>query len=170
MQLSADGLGLIKKSEGFRDQVYRDVVGFPTIGYGHLIKPGETFPNGITEPQAAAILACDVHDAEQAVARLVKVALTQGQFDALVDFCFNLGAARLASSTLLRELNAGNSDVAAAELLSWDHAGGVVVAGLRARREAELLLWNSGGPINGRTTDSRPMNGGSINPSKANAA
>lgn len=144
MQLSADGLDLIKKSEGYRGQVYRDVAGFATIGYGHLIKLGETFPNGITEPQAAAILACDVQQAEQAVARLVKVALTQGQFDALVDFCFNLGAGRLASSTLLHDLNAGNPDAAAAQLLSWDHAGGVVVAGLMARREAELKLWKGG--------------------------
>jgi lysozyme len=145
MQLSAEGLDLIKKSEGFRDHVYRDVAGFPTIGYGHLIKPAESFPDGIaepiTEPQAAAILAADVQDAEQAVARLVKVVLTQGQFDALVDFCFNLGAHRLASSTLLRELNAGHLDAAAQQLFAWDHAGGAVNSGLKARRQAEFDLW-----------------------------
>jgi lysozyme len=141
MQLSAEGLDLIKKSEGFRDRVYLDVAGFPTIGYGHLIKPHESFPNGITEAQAAAILSTDVQEAEQSVARLVKVALTQGQFDALVDFCFNLGAARLASSTLLRELNVGDYQAAARQFLVWDHAGGAVVAGLEARREAELKLW-----------------------------
>ncbi len=141
MKLSEDGLKLIKTSEGFRDHIYLDVAGFPTIGYGHLVKPDESFPNGITEPQAAAILATDVQQAEQAVSRLVKVALTQSQFDALVDFCFNLGAGRLASSTLLRDLNAGHHDAAAEQLLSWDHAGGAVVAGLKARREAELKLW-----------------------------
>ncbi len=141
MKLSAEGLDLIKKSEGFRDRVYRDVAGFPTIGYGHLIKPTESFPDGIAEPQAAAILASDVQEAEQAVARLVKVALTQGQFDALVDFCFNLGAGRLASSTLLRELNAGHHDAAALQLLAWDHAKGVVNSGLKARRQAEFELW-----------------------------
>jgi len=147
MQLSAAGLDLIKKSEGFRDRVYLDVAGFPTIGYGHLIKPHESFPNGITEPQAAATLSSDVEDAESAVARLVKVALTQGQFDALVDFCFNLGAGRLAGSTLLRELNVGNYQAAGEQLLAWDHAGGAVVAGLKARREAELKLWTgSSGP------------------------
>jgi lysozyme len=141
MQLSAEGLNLIKKSEGFRDRAYRDVAGFPTIGYGHLIEPTESFPDGIAASQAAAILADDVRDAEQAVARLVKVALTQGQFDALVDFCFNLGAGRLAGSTLLRELNAGHYDAAALQLLAWDHAGGVVNAGLKARRQAEFELW-----------------------------
>jgi lysozyme len=141
MKLSAEGLELIKKSEGFRDRVYRDVAGFPTIGYGHLLKPNESFSNGVTESQAASILAADVQEAEQAITRLVKVGLTQGQFDALVDFCFNLGAGRLASSTLLQELNAGRHDAAAEQLLSWDHAGGIVVGGLKARREAELKLW-----------------------------
>jgi lysozyme len=144
MQLNAEGLDLIKKSEGFRDRVYRDVAGFPTIGYGHLIKPTESFPDGIAEPQAAEILASDVQDAEQAVARLVKVALTQGQFDALVDFCFNLGAGRLAGSTLLRELNAGHHAAAAQQLFAWDHAGGFVNAGLKARRQAEFELWTRG--------------------------
>lgn len=141
MKLSIEGLELIKKSEGFRDHVYLDVAGFPTIGYGHLVNPSESFPNGIAEPRAAAILANDVGQAEQAVAELVKVALTQGQFDAVVDFCFNLGAGRLAGSTLLRELNAGHYDTAAQQLLSWDHAADVVNAGLKARREAELKLW-----------------------------
>ncbi|MGB8028159.1 MAG: lysozyme [Terracidiphilus sp.] len=144
MQLSAEGLDLIRRSEGFRDHVYRDVAGFPTIGYGHLVKPGESFSNGLTESEAVALLASDVQGAEQAVARLVKVALTQGQFDALVDFCFNLGAGRLAGSTLLRELNAGHHDTAAQQLLSWDHAGGVVNVGLKARREAEMKLWTAG--------------------------
>ncbi len=155
MQLSAAGLDLIKKSEGFRDRVYLDVAGFPTIGYGHLIKPHESFPKAITEPRAAAILLSDVQDAERAVARLVKVALTQGQFDALVDFCFNLGATQLAGSTLLRELNAGNYQAAGEQLLVWDHAGGAVVAGLKARREAELKLWfGASGPAQNCATQS----------------
>ncbi len=141
MQLSAEGLELIKRSEGFRSQVYRDVVGIPTIGYGHRVRPGESFPGGVEETQATAILASDVGEAEQAVARLVKVALTQGQFDALVDFCFNLGVGRLAGSTLLRELNAGCYAAAAQQMLAWDHAGGEVNVGLKARREAELQFW-----------------------------
>ncbi len=149
MQLSAAGLDLIKRFEGFRSQPYTDVAGFPTIGYGHRIVPPESFPpesfpRGIGEPQAAAILAGDVAAAERTVARLVKVALTQGQFDALVDFCFNLGAGRLASSALLRCLNAGRYDAAAEQLLLWDLAGGEVNLGLKARREAELRLWKSG--------------------------
>lgn len=147
MRLSNNGLELIKRSEGFRNHVYLDVAGFRTIGYGHLVKPSEAFPDGISEADAATILSVDVQEAEQAVTQLVKVALTQGQFDALVDFCFNLGAGRLAGSTLLRELNQGHHDIARRQLLEWDHAGGQVNAGLKARREAELELWNSGEPI-----------------------
>jgi len=84
----------------------------------------------------------DVAVAEASVQRLVKVPLSQGQFDALVDFVFNLGAGRLASSTLLRDLNAGQYEAAGQQLLLWDHSGGVEVEGLKARREAELALWN----------------------------
>ncbi len=143
MQLSAEGLDLIKRFEGFRNQQYTDVAGFPTIGYGHRIVPPEAFPNGMSEPQAANLLAGDVSAAERAIGRLVTAALTQGQFDALVDFTFNLGAGRLASSTLLRCLNAGRYDAAAEQLLLWDLAAGEVNLGLKARREAELRLWKS---------------------------
>jgi len=144
MQLSAEGLELIKRSEGYRGNLYTDVAGFPTIGYGHRVTPQESFPGGIGEAQAAALLTEDVLEAERVVGRLVEVALRQGQFDALVDFCFNLGAGRLAGSSLLRELNAGQYAAAGEQLLDWDHAGGVVNAGLKARREAEFQLWNGG--------------------------
>jgi lysozyme len=143
MKFSDAGMELLKRSEGFRNCVYRDAAGFPTIGYGHRLHHPESFPNGITELQATNLLACDVRDAEQAVQRLVKVPLTQGQFDALVDFCFNLGAGRLASSSLLEDLNAGRYDDAAEQLLLWDHAGGKEIAALKTRREAEAALWRS---------------------------
>lgn len=141
MQLSAQGLDLIKRFEGFRSHAYTDVAGLSTIGYGHRIVPPESFPNGVTEPQADAILASDVSDVERSVNQLVRVALTQGQYDALVDFCFNLGAGRLAGSSLLRELNAGRYNDAAEQLLLWDHVGGKINLGLKARREADLRLW-----------------------------
>ena len=143
MELSSAGMELIKKSEGFRDRVYLDVEGYPTIGYGHRLIHPETFRNGITEAQGTAILYNDIREAEQAVERLVKAQLTQGQFDALVDFVFNLGQVRLAESTLLRELNSGHIAEAGEQLLRWDHAGNRENAGLKARREAELRLWNA---------------------------
>jgi lysozyme len=143
MHLSAAGLELLKKSEGFRDRTYSDVAGFRTIGFGHRLTAGESFPEGIGLDRAAEILAADVRVAEAAVDRLVKVLLNQGQFDALVDFVFNLGAGRLASSTLLGYLNAGRCDAAAWQLLAWDHAGSHELASLKARREAEFQLWGT---------------------------
>ena len=143
MKLSTAGMELLKQAEGFRNRVYKDVAGLPTIGYGHRLLHPESFPDGIDEPQAAQLLASDVRDAEQAVERMVKAPLTQGQFDALVDFTFNLGARRLASSTLLKSLNAGRYDDAAEQLLRWDHAGGQENAALKARREAEAVLWRN---------------------------
>lgn len=146
MKLSRTGLDLLKKCEGFRAQTYLDTGGKPTIGYGHLLRPGESFPDGITEQQAEVLLEADVEFAEGVVERLVHVPLTQGQFDALVDFTFNLGGAALASSTLLVDLNAGNYATARLQLLRWDH--GMVagketeLAGLKARREAEYALWD----------------------------
>jgi lysozyme len=142
VKLSEQGLQLIKQQEGFRSRTYLDVAGFPTIGYGHrLIHPG-SFPLGLSEAGADEILAVDVRDAEQSVERLAIVPLTQGQFDALVDFCFNLGASRLAKSTLLKVLNAGRYADAAEQLLRWDQAGGQQCPALKARRQAELALWN----------------------------
>lgn len=142
MHLSPAGLNLLKKSEGFRDRVYADVAGFRTIGFGHRLAPAEVYPDGITLFQGEAILSHDLAIAEAAVERLVKVTLNQGQFDALVDFVFNLGAGRLASSTLLSYLNAGKFDAAAWELLAWDHAGPHELASLKLRREAEFQLWS----------------------------
>ena len=142
MHLSPAGLNLLKKSEGFRDRVYADVAGFRTIGFGHRLTSGEAYPDGINLSQAEAILSRDQAIAEAAVDRLVRVPLTQGQFDALVDFVFNLGAGRLASSTLLGYLNSGKYDAAAWQLLAWDHAGSREVASLKARREAEFQLWD----------------------------
>jgi GH24 family phage-related lysozyme (muramidase) len=142
MQLSRDGLELLKRHEGFRSRVYNDVNGFPTIGYGHRLQQQDSFPAGVTEAQANDMLIADVRQAERAVLRLVKVPLTQGQFDALVDFCFNLGEGRLSSSTLLKVLNSGRYSDASEQLLRWNIAGGVENPGLKTRREAEFQLWH----------------------------
>jgi lysozyme len=141
MHLSASGLELLKKSEGFRDRVYADVAGFRTIGFGHRLSTSENYPQGITMAQGEVLLCADIVIAEAAVERLVKVQLSQGQFDALVDFVFNLGAGRLAASKLLAYLNAGKSDAAAWQLLAWDHAAGHELASLKSRRESEFRLW-----------------------------
>jgi lysozyme len=145
MQFSAAGMELLKRSEGFRSRVYLDVAGIPTIGYGHRLLHPESFQKGVDEAQAVQVLAGDVREAEEELCHLVKVPLTQGQFDALVDFVFNMGSGRLAASTLLKELNAGKYEEAVEELLRWDHAGAAENPALKARREAEAELWRNGG-------------------------
>jgi lysozyme len=137
------GLALIKASEGLRLSTYLDAVGKPTIGYGHLIRPGETFNGPISQQQAEALLRKDLSDTEQGIAKAVRVSITQGQFDALASFVFNLGAGRLRSSTLLRKLNAGDYAGAADQFLLWDKAGGKPLKGLTKRRQAERKLFLS---------------------------
>jgi len=144
MHISPVGLDLLKRSEGFRDRTYVDIAGLRTIGYGHRQAPDESYPDGISLAHGESLLAADIVTAESAITRLVKVPLTQGQFDALVDFVFNIGAGRLASSSLLGNLNAGKYQTAAWQLLAWDHAGAREIAALKARREAEFRLWSPG--------------------------
>ncbi|MGD0930684.1 MAG: lysozyme [Candidatus Korobacteraceae bacterium] len=142
LSYSSTGLALTEQFEGLRLTAYQDSVGVWTIGYGHTgsdVRPGLT----ITQEQAGALLQQDVAGAVAAVNRLVTVTLTQNQFDALVDFTFNEGQGNLASSTLLRELNAGNTAGAAAQFLVWVYAGGVQLPGLVKRRQAEAALFQS---------------------------
>ena len=141
MKLSAEARKMIQMHEGYVDHVYLDPAGHATIGWGHLVRPGESFPKKITREHATELFDADVEIAEKSVTRLVLVPLTQGQFDALVDFVFNLGQGRLSSSTLLRLLNAGNYDGAATELHRWVMAGGKKLAGLVRRRQDAYNLW-----------------------------
>lgn len=140
MQPSEDAIDLVKASEGLRLQAYRDAIGVLTIGWGHTT--GVRGVQTITLDEAEQILGEDLDDAGAAVNRLVAVPLTQGQFDALTDFVFNLGAGRLAGSTLLRLLNQGDYNAAGAQLKYWIMAGGAALPGLITRRAAELALWN----------------------------
>jgi len=97
----------------------------------------------ITQAEADALLRSDVEDAVTCVNRAVNVPITQNQFDALVDFCFNCGRGSLLQSTLLRKVNIGDFAGAAAQFALWDHAGGEVVEGLVKRRTAEAELFAS---------------------------
>ena len=141
MQISKAGLDLIKQFEGLYLKAYRCPAGVPTIGYGHTA--GVAMGQTITQQQADDYLRRDVRQFERAVARLVSVPLTQGQFDALVSFAFNLGEGALAQSTLLRLLNAGDYAGAAAQFDRWNKAGGRVLPGLVRRRAAERALFES---------------------------
>src|SRR5277367_6300434 len=139
---SNTGLTLTKKFEGLKLNAYQDQVGVWTIGYGHT---GPTVHGGliITQDQADQLLQSDIASSVACVNRAVNSAINQNQFDALVDFVFNLGCAALLSSTLLRDVNAGNFTAATQQFLRWDHARGVVISGLLRRRQAESDLFQS---------------------------
>lgn len=144
MRTNAAGIALIKGFETLQLEAYPDpgTGGAPwTIGYGHTgpeVQPGQV----ITEAEADALLRADLGAAEQAVADALDGApVTDDQFAALVSLAFNIGGAALASSTLLRKLQAGDVDGAAEEFERWNHAGGRVLAGLTSRRRAERALF-----------------------------
>jgi GH24 family phage-related lysozyme (muramidase) len=146
MRISGKGMSLIKQFEGLRLTAYQDSVGVWTIGYGWTqpvdgkpIRPGMT----IKEETAERLLRTGLVGYESDVLKLVKVKLTQGQFDALVSFAYNLGARALSTSTLLQKLNAGDYAGAAEEFLRWNKAGGKALPGLTRRREAERALFLS---------------------------
>lgn len=147
MKYSKQGVRLTEDFEGDRLVAYQDSVGVWTIGSGHT--KGVTEGMTCTRDQADTWLLEDVAEAEAAVNRLVKIALSQEEFDALVDFVFNLGAANFAASTLLKKLNARDIQGAIDEFVKWDRAGGVEVAGLLRRRKAEAALFTLGADFTG---------------------
>ena len=135
MTYSKSGLALTERFEGCRLEAYQDSTGRWTIGYGHTFNviKGDV----CTQAQAEAWLIGDTAWAEKYVNRHVTTEVTQGEFDALVDFSFNLGVGTFEQSTLLRLVNERQFAAAALEFDKWAHAGGVVVAGLLRRRQAE---------------------------------
>lgn len=141
MEISLVGLNHLKLVEGYRATPYQDVAGYWTGGYGHKLGALE-HKGARTETEWSRILAADVTTAEAAVNRLVKVPLTQAQFDALVSFVFNVGAGAFSRSTMLKRLNAGDYAGAQSQFGKWVYAGGVVVEGIRNRRIAEARLFS----------------------------
>jgi len=141
MKTSEKGFELIKHFEGLRLHAYQCSAHVWTIGYGHTagVQPGDN----IIAEQADAFLRQDITESERNVGRYVTAPLTQGQFDALVSFVFNLGAGNLHSSTLLKKLNAGDYSGAAEEFPRWVNAGGKKLPGLVQRREAEKALFEA---------------------------
>ena len=140
MQISDEGLELIKHFEGCELEAYKCPAGVWNIGYGHTkdVEEGEKW----SQDKADFMLFRELEEEyEQYVNDYVHVPLNQQQFDALVSWTYNLGPVNLKKSTLLRKLNDGEYQEVPNQIKRWNKANGEVLAGLVRRREAEALLF-----------------------------
>jgi lysozyme len=158
MQLSEDGVQLLRELEGVEPEPYRDSAGLLTVGAGHCLTKDELSSGKIqcgdqiirwkdgplSDAEIDALLAEDVGWAEATVTACVHVPLSQSQFDSLVLLCYNIGPNAFRNSTLCRVLNDGNYASIPAQMRRWCHAGGQVVPGLVTRRAREAALWQAG--------------------------
>tara|TARA_R100001244_G_scaffold107386_1_gene79622 strand:- start:15 stop:458 length:444 start_codon:yes stop_codon:yes gene_type:complete len=139
MNISAEGMALIKKFEGCELEAYLDAVNIPTIAFGRIknVRMGDS----CTKEQAEAWLEEEIQEYEGYINDMVEVELEQCQFDALCAWVYNLGPTNLRESTLLKVLNEKKYDEVPAQIRRWNKAGGDVLGGLTRRREAESLLF-----------------------------
>ena len=140
MRASSTLIAAIKKFEGVRLTAYQDSVGVWTIGFGHTagVKKGDK----ITEYQAEQFLREDLKKFE-AVADKCKRITTQGRYDAILDFIYNLGPAKWNDSTLKKYIEAGKATWEIQEqFLRWVNAGGKKLGGLVTRRIWEANRFN----------------------------
>jgi lysozyme len=147
MNVTEEGLDLIRESEGFRRRAYRDAVGVWTIGYGHTSAAGQPdvkAGDDISREEGEAILARDVAAFAEGVGRLVKRELSDAQFSALVSFAYNVGLGNFKSSGVLRAVNEGDFGAVPQRLAMWNKASGRVLPGLVKRRAAEGALFAKG--------------------------
>ena len=158
MNVSPKAIGMIKHHEGVRQKPYRCPAKLWTIGVGHVLYPEQgklkiddrdAYPlrpednRKFSVEEVDAILAADLQRFERGVEKFVSVALTQGEFDALVSFSFNVGLGTLQRSTLRAKLNRNDKDGAADELLKYCLAGGKILKGLQNRRIDERAMFFS---------------------------
>lgn len=162
MKISDRGISKLKELEGAikignKHVIYDDKTGKPidinkplprgaTIGYGHLIRPGEDFTNGITENVATELLRTDICVAECAVRNNIAVSISQNQYDALVMLAYNIGAKNFAKSTVVKYINNPKFHSAIyptleSAWLAWTRTQGEVSGGLRNRRQSEWQIY-----------------------------
>ena len=147
MDYMAITLALIRRFEGLYLRPYICPAGVATIGFGATYyEDGSRVTlrdTAITRERADALLLWHVKTVYlPAVVKLCPAIVheSDGRIAALIDWCFNLGAGNLKSSTLRRKVNAGNWEAVPSELLKWNKAGGRVLRGLTIRRQAEAAL------------------------------
>lgn len=145
MKLDKAGIDFMHNNESCRLTAYLDTGMVWTIGWGSIrifgnpVKKGQT----ITQAEADEQFLADAADTEKAVNKLVKVNLTQNQYNALVDFVYNVGISAFANSTLLKVLNKGDYVEAAKQFMRWVYDNGKEVEGLKNRRRRTRALFES---------------------------
>ncbi len=140
-RVSPQAVTLVAQMEGYRPFIYKDAVGIPTVGYGHVVKKGEKIPQPLLPEDAYALLLQDLNDHAQTMSKDIKVPLKQNQYDALSSFVFNVGNGAFRKSTLLKVLNKEDHQSVPHQLRRWDKAGGRQLRGLTYRRELEASLY-----------------------------
>jgi len=158
MKISDAGLAIIKKFEGFRSKPYLCPARIWTIGYGHVLYPEQLRlkmderlsyalkpedSRTFTKEEIDGLLLGELGKYERGVERLCPGSLTQGQFDALTSFSFNVGLGALQRSTIRSAFNRGDTETAAETFLKYNKAGGKELKGLTLRRHAERALFLS---------------------------
>ena len=138
--LSPAGIAALQAREGFSATPYSDHKG-NSIGFGHLIKPGESLTY-VSVSQATDLMMADVQWAQDAVRSAITVPINQAQFDALVSFCYNVGAGAFKGSTLVRKINQDDT-TAPLEFARWVYASGAVNSALINRRDSERQQFES---------------------------
>ena len=141
MNISKEGLALIKRFEGCKLKAYRCPANVLTIGYGHTKNVTEDMK--ITQQEANDMLDEELIEYCEYIDKMVKVSLNQNQFDALVAWIYNLGPTNFRNSTLLTVLNQERYSDVPEQIKRWNKADGKILDGLIKRREAEALLFES---------------------------
>jgi lysozyme len=142
-EVSEKGARFIADHEGFSSKSYSDVAGNATIGFGHVIMPGEKFES-LTRTEGMDLLKQDLATKVLPSLDAVDVELSQTQVDAMASFVYNVGSGAFGNSTLLKNLNAGDFASVPDELARWVNAGGKVWPGLVTRRADEARLFSKG--------------------------
>lgn len=143
--IDAAGIQLITEFEGYMPFIYRDVAGLRTVGIGHLVLPGERFPQPLLPEDAATLLRRDLRASERGLNRCASVPFYPNQASATISLIYNIGEGNFCGSTLLKRINAKRHAEVPAQFLLWSRArvnGKLVpVKGLTRRREAEADLY-----------------------------
>jgi GH24 family phage-related lysozyme (muramidase) len=168
--VSDAGVEFIKSWEDFRDRMYNDAAGHCTIGYGTLLHRGNCngndaseapFKDGVSQERALELLRSELNDAQRTINQVVKVEVTQSQFDALVSLAYNIGLDAFKKSTLLKKLNDRKFTEVPTEFKRWVKADGKTLRGLVRRRDAEAAMFSGGTYSNNQSVRfSRPYSGG----------